>query len=191
VVGHLDEDVFSHPSDESHLAECDSCRDQVELVASIGLAAPEAAPSPDVLRRLLDSVQPGRFALVVDKLARLFDLTRQHTRSLLDQLDSQWLDGPSPGIWLQHIQPGPRLAGHYAGFFRISPGTVFPAHRHLGPESMLVLEGSVRVSSGQLVGDGEVLESSAGSAHGFIGAGDDDCTVAVVQEGGFEFGITL
>jgi hypothetical protein len=56
---------------------------------------------------------------------------------------------------------------------------------------MLVLEGSVRVGSGEVVRDGEVLESAPGSAHDFIVAGDHDCIAAVLQEGGLEFGVKL
>jgi hypothetical protein len=190
-VEHLDENLLTPltAEGEAHLAGCERC--QTELLALVGLSVGESQPSPLVLERLLESVQPGRFSLVVDRLARFFDVTRDRARALLDRLDSRWLDGPAPGIWLQHAKPGPRLEGRYAGFFRLAPGVPFPAHRHLGPESMLVLEGSVRVSSGELVSDGEVLDSSAGSAHDFQVAGDDDCIAAVIQEGGLEFGIKL
>jgi quercetin dioxygenase-like cupin family protein len=147
--------------------------------------------SPEVWARIEASLQPGRFAMVVDRLARFLDVTRERARTLLDRLDSRWLDGPTAGISIQHLKAGPRLAGRYAGAFRLAPGTTFPAHRHLGPESMLVLEGSVRVSSGELVKDGEVLDSAGGSAHDFSVAGDDDCIAVVLQEGGMEFGIKL
>jgi anti-sigma factor ChrR (cupin superfamily) len=189
-VRHL-EDILAAEAQAAHLAECGECRDQVERWAELGLAAPEAAPSGEVWRRIEASLQPGRFAAVVDRLARFFDLGRDRARVLLDRLDSRWLDGPSPGIWISHVKAGPRLAGCYAGFFRLAPGVPFPAHRHLGPESMLVLEGSVRVGSGEIVRDGEVLESAPGSVHDFMVAGDDDCIAAVLQEGGLELGVKL
>jgi len=188
---HPFDDIPSRDTDDAHLTECAECRETRAAFADVGLVTPPQAPPAELWERIEASLQPARFALVVDRLARFLDVTRERARTLLDRLDSRWLDGPTPGISIQHLKAGPRLAGRYAGDFRLAPGTTFPAHRHLGPESMLVLEGSVRVSSGELVRDGEMLDSAAGSAHDFIVAGDDDCIAVVIQEGGLEFGIKL
>ena len=54
-----------------------------------------------------------------------------------------------------------------------------------------MLEGSVRVSSGEQLQDGDSIDSVTGSAHDLTVDGDDDCIAAVVQEGGMEFGVKL
>lgn len=148
-------------------------------------------PAPSVLERIEASLEPGRFNLIVDRLARFFDLGRDRIRVILERIDQRWMDGPEAGIQLQHVKAGPRLDGCYAGLFRLQPGTRFPAHRHLGPESMMVLEGSVHESNGHFVTSGEVLESDQGSAHDFVVTDDHECIAAVVQAGGMELGVDL
>ncbi len=157
----------------------------------LALALDPIEPSASLFERIEASLAPGRFNLIVDKLARFFDLGRDRIRVLLDRLDARWLDGPEAGIQLQHVKGGPRLQGCYAGFFKLQPGVRFPAHRHLGSESMMVLEGSVRESNGHFLTSGDVLHSAQGSAHDFAVADDHECIAAVVQAGGMEFGIKL
>jgi hypothetical protein len=157
----------------------------------LALSLEPVTPSESLLERIEASLAPGRFNLIVDKLARFFDLGRDRIRVILDRLDQRWMDGPEKGIQLQHIKAGPRLAGCYAGLFKLQPGVRFPAHRHLGPEAMMVLEGSVNESNGYLLTSGDVLESRKDSAHDFVVADDHECIAAVIQAGGMEFGVDL
>jgi anti-sigma factor ChrR (cupin superfamily) len=159
-----------------------------ELMA-LSLAA--EPPAPSVMERIEASLTPGRFNLIVDRLARFLDVGRDRVRVILERMDQRWMDGPAPGIQLQHVKAGPALAGWYAGLFRLRPGTRFPAHRHLGPESMMVLEGSVHESRGHFLTSGEVLDSDKDSAHDFVVTDDHECIAAVVQAGGMEFGVRL
>ena len=181
--------------EDPHAAACPACRAELralrEVLARVALAEAPVLPSPSVLERVMASVAPGRFDGVVDQLARFFDVTRERARALVERMDTRWLPGPSDGIALQAVKAGPRLAGAWAGFIRLAPGVPFPAHRHLGPESMLVLEGAVRQHDGRVIATGATLDSAPGSAHAFVVADDHECVAAIVQFGGMEFGILL
>jgi anti-sigma factor ChrR (cupin superfamily) len=47
-----------------------------------------------------------------------------------------------------HLVGGSATAGADVGFVRITAGTTFPPHRHLGEEHVLVLQGSYQDSDG-------------------------------------------
>jgi anti-sigma factor ChrR (cupin superfamily) len=53
-----------------------------------------------------------------------------------------------------HLTAGPRSPAD-AGFVRVAAGTVFPLHRHVGDETVLVLQGSYSDSDGAVVRAGE------------------------------------
>ena len=59
----------------------------------------------------------------------------------------------------------------------------FPSHRHHGPETLFVLEGSYRDQSGLLVGPGDVHEMRADSEHFFKVTPGAACVAASVQFG--------
>ena len=66
---------------------------------------------------------------------------------------------------------------------RFAAGMRFPAHRHLGPEALFVLEGSYRDQSGRLVGPGELHEMATNSEHFFKVSKGTPCVAASVQFG--------
>jgi anti-sigma factor ChrR (cupin superfamily) len=195
ALGTLDGD--ERAGAERHLGSCERCRRESaaidELVASVGYAAPPLEMSPELRARVLASTGPSRFAPVRDKLAALFDLGREATDALLDTLDynSTWKAGPLPGLRLARGQAGPAHEGSYAGFLRLQAGMRFPAHRHVGDESLLVLTGGLRLSSGRVMHAGDREDSAPGSTHDLVILDDEECIVAVVQHGGIEFGVKL
>ncbi len=71
---------------------------------------------------------------------------------------------------------------------RMEPGKGYERHRHLGPETVLVLQGGYRDAFGE-VRAGDVVTYETGSEHAPIalgGAGDPACVLYAVSVGGIE-----
>jgi len=101
----------------------DECRN---TVAILPLAAPDAEPSPDLRKRLMDRVAAGEKG------------RRTMVGSLVRADDTPWEPSSMPGIETR------RLFGEKTLLVRMAPGTVFPEHQHSAAEQCLILEGSIR-----------------------------------------------
>jgi anti-sigma factor ChrR (cupin superfamily) len=69
---------------------------------------------------------------------------------------------------------------------RAQPGAVYPKHRHLGPEEILVLQGRLRDAHGEY-GPGDILRSAADSVHTEEALPGEECICFVVYRGEHEF----
>ena len=102
---------------------------------------------------------------MIDKLASLFDITRQRARALLDKVDDPegWVEGPVPRSSLFFVEGcGPKAAGAMCTFIKMGAGVDWPAHRHIGREYMLVLEGGFstnKMASEVHPGDLHIMEA--------------------------------
>jgi anti-sigma factor ChrR (cupin superfamily) len=179
---------------EAHVAGCPRCSAELmhaaDAFAALALALPAEAPPPALRARILDSVQAPRLAAMVDKLASLFDVARGKARAMLDRIDdpAAWMEGPVPNSWVMPIDGGgPKVHGAFIGFVKMGPSVVWPAHRHLGTEHMLVLEGGFKQHDGFEVHAGDVQVMEEGSAHGFTIFDDEACISAAVVFGGVAF----
>jgi putative transcriptional regulator len=175
---------------ERHLAECERCRAELARLSPgvEGLAAlvVPVEPPPGVLARVVAEMEaPGRFGRFAEKVAALFDLTRERTLAVLESLSDAdaWLQGPVEGIQLMPVEAGPAKSGMMAAFVRLSPGVRFPRHTHHGHEWNLVLEGGFREDSGHEVWPGELLEKASGSAHDFVAIDGPACIAAALIDG--------
>ncbi|HVR62146.1 MAG TPA: cupin domain-containing protein, partial [Polyangia bacterium] len=157
-----------------------------------GLAAEMAAglapvqPSPEVRARLVHSVGGvERFAPFFAAMAEALDLSVDAIRRLTLRIDrpNEWEAGPRPGIQLIHFRPGPRMAAAVdAGLVRMTPGTVFPRHRHLGFEWNMVLEGTL-VDGDRVYRPGQVFCYENQSAHEYSAGPDRDLVMIAVHHG--------
>ncbi len=179
---------------ESHLSACARCNRELmqaaEAFAALALALPADPPPPALRARLLDEARPPRLSAMLDKVAALFDVTRERARALLHRIDdpAAWLDGPVPHSWLMMFEScGPKVAGAFCGLVKMGPSVRWPAHRHLGREYMLVLEGGFRQHDGVEVHPGDLHVMEEGSAHGFTIFEDEACIAAAVVFGGVAF----
>jgi putative transcriptional regulator len=179
---------------EAHVAACARCNDELmhaaDTFAQLALALPAQPPPASLRARILDDARPPRLVAMRDKLAALFDLTQQKARALLDRLEepAAWMDGPVPRSWIMPVDGcGPKVAGAFCGFVKMGAAVRWPAHRHLGHESMLVLDGGFRQDDGLEVHAGQVHVMEEGSAHGFTIFDDEACITAVVVFGGVRF----
>ena len=142
-----------------------------ELDSYLSLITP-VTPSPDVKARLLASIGGGRFEQFAARMATLFDVTVDRARELLGlvERDASW-ENPMPGIALIHFDGGPAYAAADCGFVRIQPGCTFPWHTHRGEEINVILAGTLRDSTGNVLRAGDELVQHASTAHDLT-AGD-------------------
>lgn len=147
-------------------------------VASDVLVVPVAPPT-DVHTRLMASIGGGRFEKLSARMASLFDVTVERAREILGLIErpASW-ELPMPGLGLVHFEGGPAYAAADCGFVRLSPGTAFPHHLHLGEEVALILAGTLRDHTGRTYGPGDELVSPEGSEHDVVCEGDEECIYA-------------
>jgi len=161
---------------------------EAELEALVLAMADDCDAPSDALRtHLLSSLeQTHRFDDLEAQVASLLDVDgEQAARFLLniDQADA-WSPGPVPGVDIFHVEGGPLVTDAVTGFVRLSAGTTFPEHEHLGDETVLVLQGGLIDSNGRQVTAGEAAPMSAGSKHAFRAAGSVPLIyLAVIQRG--------
>ncbi len=183
---------------EGHLRGCSRCERELaatqDLIGDLALALPPDPPPAELRARVLDSAgggpSKGRFAMFVEQLAALCDVAADKARELLDLIDtaSAWEPGPNAGSRLVHLDRGPALAADtLVGFVRVEPGVEFPFHRHLGDETVLILQGALRDSDGSTARRGDVVFRAGGSEHSFVATGEVPLVYLVVLEKGVEF----
>jgi putative transcriptional regulator len=149
--------------------------------------------TPSGRARLLGAVESVfRYAPFYARLAMFWDLPERSVEELCGRANGgAFRKSRLPGLSLIDVEAGPKLAGASARLLRFDPGARFPAHRHLGDESVLVLEGSYRDGSGKVFRAGDLQTMTAGSEHALEIAPAEPCVAAVV-ESGIEFrGVAL
>ena len=164
-----------------------------ETAAQLALTLP---PIP-VTRSLWPAIEaaihrPRPFAAFVSRVALAMDVAESVARRLLDGIDaaSSWVAGPSPSSRLYHVEPGPRVlaVGGIAGFVRVQPGAVFPRHKHLGAEHVIVLQGGFRDEDGQDFVAGQDSHQGAGTDHEFVAHEGEPLIYLAVIHGQVDFG---
>ncbi len=150
-----------------------------------GSLAP-VAPSREVRARLLQNVDGvERFAPFFAAMAQAVDLSLDAIRRLCARIDrpGEWEAGPRAGIQLIHFRPGPRMAAAVdAGLVRMTPGTAFPRHRHLGFEWNMVLEGSLH-DGDRVYRPGQVFCYENQSAHEYSASQERDLVMIAMHHG--------
>ena len=180
------EDAVSSSKDKARVL-----REFVEAYHAVAATAPALQPSPGGRQRLLDDLRPGaRFDPYIDRLVQMLDLSREKVQELLASLDepgTEWEPGPVGGTKLIHLPGGPRLAGAIVGFVWVDAGLEFPHHKHLGEESVLVLQGALRDEDGAVLEPGGVRVMAADTAHTFVALDGPPLIYVVTVFDGVEF----
>lgn len=183
------------------LSPAESCVVQKEIDASISLqeelasiqhalqyigqSEPALTSSDHAREMVLDSINDHtRFAGFLQRFADLFDLNTQVSQQLLDKIDqltdSAWESTPFPGVTIMKFPGGPSVATATCGIVQVEPGKLFPAHQHQADELTLILQGSARDDSGNILAAGDISHSLAGSSHSFRILGEEIFVFAVV-----------
>jgi putative transcriptional regulator len=168
---------------DDHLAGCAACREAATALSDAADAvAVEFGPANG--RGRLDAALAGakRFEHFFDQVAAHFDISREAAQALLEKVDddSQWSEGPAPGVRLMAVEAGPARAGLIAALLLLDPGATFPDHAHGAEERVLVLEGGYRCSTGVEMWRGEVDVRAPGTSHSFTALEGPLCLCASV-----------
>jgi putative transcriptional regulator len=117
-------------------------------------------------------------------MAQLFDITVDRARELLGLVEraASW-ENPVPGISLIHFDGGPACAAADCGFVRVAPGCTFPWHTHRGEEVNVILAGTVRDSTGNVLQAGDELVQLANTQHDLTAGEDEVIYVARAMNG--------
>ena len=170
-------------------AELAEIADTLSLVAE---TAPPIQPSAELRERLLESLDhPGQFSGFTQRLCQFFDLGTTRIGEILAHVNAvpgkPWRANTFPGTHLLHFDGGERVATADCGLIYMEPGQAFPAHRHLGDEWVIILQGRIQELGGRRYETGEIVYSKAGSEHAFRAIGDRPLVLAVVLYKGLEF----
>lgn len=158
---------------EAHLGEgCEACASELRgfesVVGSLGLAAPDAEPPVASRARLLE-----RLAAVdssESKDSARDDAKPSEARSLCGEGflvvragEGQWLLTGDAGVSFKLLYTDSER-GTFTTLVRMDAGAHIPAHRHLGVEQCLVLEGDLRAGDVSMSA-GDFNCSLPGSVH--------------------------
>lgn len=142
---------------------------------------------PPGLRRLMNTVEvlPWRYAPFFSRIGELWGLSEDEVARTLARAAnrSAWRRPAIPGIQVVDIVGGAQTLGATLHLVRLSPNAKFPAHRHLGYETLLVLEGSYTDSLGRLVEAGEAQVMPPGTEHSFLVSPSGPCVAASIHSG--------
>jgi hypothetical protein len=180
---------------DTFLRELD-VEDELDVAGTLALAAGSAEPPPPLRDRILGAIRSThRFDELEAQLATILDLPAAAVRDLLLAIDGgrkerggRWEDSPMPGVELLHFDGGPAVADAITGFVRIAPGAEFPHHEHVGEETVVVLQGACRDSSGTVHGRGAVVRMQPGTAHSLVALGPIPLVYTAVVQRGLKIG---
>lgn len=158
---------------EAHMEEgCDACQSELRefesVVGSLGLAAPEAEPPAAARVRLLERLAGGESEASESKDEGRAE--KDSSRSLCDEGflvvragEGQWLPTGDAGVSFKLLYTD-RERGTFTTLVRMDAGASIRAHRHLGVEQCLVIEGDLRAGDVSMSA-GDFNCSLPGSVH--------------------------
>ena len=173
---------------EEHAAQCEPCAEELRcfrsVAAALAVAPGEAEPPASVRSRLLARVSDedgrkagGETAKAGDESASGANATPTAAGGtnarggalgflVVRKDEGKWRPTGDAGISYKLLYADEER-GTYTTLVRMEPGSRIPAHRHLGVEQCLVLEGDLRSGdTGMSAGDFNC--SLAGSVHGEV-----------------------
>ena len=71
-------------------------------------------------------------------------------------------------------------------FIRMQPGCGYPAHRHVGVEEVLILQGGYRDERGEHHAGDYIINPAGSTHHPLALEGTDDCIMLVIAHSGIE-----
>jgi anti-sigma factor ChrR (cupin superfamily) len=104
---------------------------------------------------------------------------------MFDLSSIEWRATRHEGVFIYYLRREEET-GDATVFIRMRPGCGYPAHRHLGVEEVLILQGGYRDQKGEHRA-GDYIVNEAGSAHHPIALdGTQDCIMLAIAHRGIE-----
>jgi anti-sigma factor ChrR (cupin superfamily) len=103
---------------------------------------------------------------------------------MFDPATIDWHPTRHQGIFVNILRRDERT-GDATVLIRMQPGSGYPAHRHIGIEEVLILQGGYRDGTGERRA-GEYFINDAGSAHLPVALTGEDCIMIAFAHGGIE-----
>ena len=104
---------------------------------------------------------------------------------MFDLSTIDWRSTRHRGIFI-HVLRRDNETNDATVLIRMQPGSAYPAHRHVGVEEVLILQGGYRDSKGSHCA-GDYVVNDAGSAHHPVALeGTEDCIMLAIAHGGIE-----
>jgi quercetin dioxygenase-like cupin family protein len=146
-----------------------AAREAEEITLALATAVPERTPSPNLRQRLFDVIgKESAPTFAAERAAWLKSFLAKAT-------DLAW-EAFAPGVrvkWLFRDE----AKREYVALLKAVAGSRYPAHRHVGVEEVLMLDGRLRLDDREYV-DGEFVRAEAGSTHHHTEA-MEECTFII------------
>ncbi|MFI5300098.1 MAG: cupin domain-containing protein [Polyangiales bacterium] len=191
LAAHGDDAASARVETEAHASMCPRCRSAHETLRyALSASLESAAPSESTRARLLALVAgPDRYAPFADRVASLFELESAPAVALLTELATsteRWRAGPIEGTAWWPVKSPVNARGVQTWLLRIEGGCRLPTHRHVGEETVLVIEGAYQSSDESWAAAGDVTRLPANSIHDLRVPPGAPCVCAVRLEKGME-----
>ncbi len=146
-----------------------AAREAEEIALALAAAVPDQTPSPALRQRL--------FEVIGKETAPLFAAERAAwLKSFLARATDLAWEAFAPGVqvkWLFRDE----TKREYVALLKAVAGSRYPAHRHVGVEEVLMLDGRLRLDDREYT-DGEFVRSEVGSTHHHTEA-MEECTFII------------
>jgi anti-sigma factor ChrR (cupin superfamily) len=155
---------------ESHLQTgCSLCgqilKQILETLSLLPYSLPSQAVPLQVKQKLMEQIQ-----------TEMKERAPRPTQHIIRPTQREWFPSPIPGV---EIQPLWSAGGRSARLVKSQPGTVFPPHRHRGPELVYILKGSLLIN-GKSVKAGDFCISDPGFVDQDIQC-EEECTFLLIS----------
>lgn len=183
ALGQLpDEDALRF---ESHLAgQCEVCTAELrafeEVCAELALTTPEAVPSPQVREKLLSQLGQIKQSGIVEPFPQQASTANTLT---VYATEGEWQE-LSEGVFVKELYTDEKK-GVVTSLFKMLPGTRAQAHKHLGVEECLVLEGDFHVND-LILGPGDYHRAEEGTVHQHLYSEKGNLLLIISPQEGFQ-----
>ncbi|MGB7924776.1 MAG: cupin domain-containing protein [Pyrinomonadaceae bacterium] len=104
---------------------------------------------------------------------------------MFDLSSIEWRATRHEGVFIHFLRRDERT-GDASVYIRMQPGRGYPAHRHVGVEEVLVLQGGYRDQKGEHRAGAYVVNEGGSAHHPVALDGAEDCIMFAVAHGGIE-----
>lgn len=161
-------------------------------IESLADAVNPVKPSESLKNRIFQSISVDTsFQAFIPRLQKLLKLPQEQIQKTLKHLNTypgdNWQSLGLKGIFVHHFAGGDEHKKADCGLLVMNPGSHFPAHKHLGDELSLVLQGEIMENAKQLKTAGDWIIHTPETTHSFEVVGEKPAIVMVVLYEGFEF----